>query len=235
MQDQGKSNVQETRELRGASPVRQNGMTPEPQNGVAAKDNAIPVPDNNSAVPASSTAPAKNDGASTQIDAPTPAPSPAEKLASVEAKAMEMEDAFLRAKAELENYRRRASQDIERANKYAIEDFAEALMPVKDSLETALKVDTPSLESLKKGVEITLKQLDSAFEKNQLAEINPKPGDKLDPMLHQAISMVPTGQNANTIISVLQKGYKIADRLLRPALVTVSQGGQADAAAQSSP
>jgi molecular chaperone GrpE len=204
MQDQGKYRVQENREP--------DDVAPGPENGEAAKDNAISAPDDNSTIPASSDAPAND------------APTPAEKLASIEAKATEMEDAFLRAKAELENYRRRASQDIERANKYAIEEFAEALMPVKDSLETALKVDTPSLESLKKGVEMTLKQLDSAFEKNQLAEINPKPGDKLNPMLHQAISMVPADQNANTIISVLQKGYKIADRLLRPALVTVSGG-----------
>jgi molecular chaperone GrpE len=90
-------------------------------------------------------------------------------------------------------------------------------------LETALQIETPSVESLKEGVEITLKQLSSAFEKNKLLEINPKPGDKLDPMKHQAISMVPAAQEANTIVTVLQKGYMIADRLLRPALVTVAQ------------
>jgi molecular chaperone GrpE len=87
----------------------------------------------------------------------------------------------------------------------------------------ALKVETPSIESLKEGVEMTLKQLVSAFDKNRLLEVNPQPGDKLDPMKHQAISMVPSDQEANTIVSVLQKGYTIADRLLRPALVTVSQ------------
>lgn len=147
-----------------------------------------------------------------------------EKLADAEQRAAELQDAFLRAKAEMENFRRRAQEDITRAHKFAIENFAEALVPVKDSLETALKVETPLIESLKKGVEMTLKQLNAAFEKNRLTEINPMPGDKLDPAKHQAISMVPAEQNANTIISVLQKGYMIADRLLRPALVTVAQG-----------
>ena len=146
-----------------------------------------------------------------------------EQLAAAEAKAKEMQDSFLRAKAEVENFRRRAQEDISRAHKYAIEGFAEALVPVMDSLEMALKVETPSVESLKEGVEMTLKQLSSAFEKNRLIEVHPQPGDKLDPMKHQAISMVPAEQAANTIVSVLQKGYMIADRLLRPALVTVAQ------------
>lgn len=146
-----------------------------------------------------------------------------EKLAIAEARAAEMQDAFLRAKAEAENMRRRAQEDITRAHKFAIETFAEALVPVKDSLEMALKVGTPSVESLKEGVEMTLKQLSSAFDKNRLHEIHPQAGDKLDPMKHQAISMVPAEQEANTIVAVLQKGYMIADRLLRPALVTVSQ------------
>jgi molecular chaperone GrpE len=146
-----------------------------------------------------------------------------QKLAAAEAKATEMQDAFLRAKADAENIRRRAQEDIAKAHKFAIENFAEALVPVKDSLEMALKLETPSLESLKEGVEMTLKQLSSAFEKNRLVEINPVPGEKLDPMKHQAISMVPAEQDANTIVTVLQKGYMIADRLLRPALVTVAQ------------
>jgi molecular chaperone GrpE len=146
-----------------------------------------------------------------------------QRLADAEARATEFQDAFLRAKAEAENMRRRAQEDIARAHKFAIEGFAEALVPVKDSLEMALQVETPSIESLKEGVEMTLKQLSSAFEKNRLLEINPKPGEKLDPMKHQAISMVPAEQDANTIVTVLQKGYMISDRLLRPALVTVAQ------------
>jgi len=146
-----------------------------------------------------------------------------QRLAAAEAKASEMHDAFLRAKADAENIRRRAQDDIAKAHKFAIENFAEALVPVKDSLEMALKLDTPSVDSLKEGVEMTLKQLSTAFERNRLLEINPQPGEKLDPMKHQAISMVPAAQEANTIVSVLQKGYMIADRLLRPALVTVAQ------------
>jgi molecular chaperone GrpE len=146
-----------------------------------------------------------------------------QRLAEAEAKAGEMQDAFLRAKAEMENVRRRAQEDISKAHKFAVEGFAEALLPVKDSLEMALKVETPSIESLKEGVEMTLRQLSAAFEKNRLIEVNPQPGEKLDPMKHQAISMVAADQEANTIVTVLQKGYMIADRLLRPALVTVSQ------------
>jgi molecular chaperone GrpE len=141
-----------------------------------------------------------------------------------------MQDALLRARAEVENMRRRAQEDIARAHKFAIEDFADALVPVKDSLERALQVDTPSSESLKEGVDMTLKQLSSAFEKNRLSEINPPRGERLDPTRHQAISMVPADQDANTVVNVLQKGYMISDRLLRPALVTVSQ----DKTAQSS-
>jgi molecular chaperone GrpE len=145
------------------------------------------------------------------------------RLNEAEAKLAEMQDAFLRAKADAENIRRRAQEDISKAHKFAIESFAEALLPVKDSLEMALKIEVPSVESLKEGVDMTLKQLVAAFERNRLVELDPKPGEKLDPMKHQAISMVPSEQEANTIVSVLQKGYMISDRLLRPALVTVSQ------------
>ena len=145
------------------------------------------------------------------------------QLAELQGKLAEMQDAYLRAKAEADNTRRRAQEDIAKAHKFAVESFAEALLPVKDSLEMALKVETPSIESLKEGVDMTLKQLVAAFDKHRLIEVNPQPGEKLDPMKHQAISMVPAQQEANTIVSVLQKGYMIADRLLRPALVTVSQ------------
>jgi molecular chaperone GrpE len=158
-------------------------------------------------------------------------PSLEEKLTNAEERVEELQDAFLRAKAEVENFRRRAQEDITRAHKFAIESFAEALLPVKDSLEAALKIEAPSITSLKEGVEMTLKQLDAAFEKNKLMEINPMPGDKLDPSKHQAISMEPAEQSANTIISVLQKGYMIADRLLRPALVTVAQGKTSNSSA----
>lgn len=148
----------------------------------------------------------------------------AEVLAQLEAKVLELQDAFMRAKADGENIRRRAQEDISKAHKFAIESFAESLVPVKDSLEMGLKVEAATVESIKEGVEMTLKQLSAAFEKNRLMEINPQQGDKLDPMKHQAISMVPADQEVNTIVTVLQKGYTIADRLLRPALVTVAQG-----------
>jgi molecular chaperone GrpE len=147
----------------------------------------------------------------------------AETLAQLEAKVLELQDAFMRAKAEGENIRRRAQEDISKAHKFAIESFAESLVPVKDSLEMGLKVETQTVESIKEGVEMTLKQLNAAFEKNRLLEVNPQQGDKLDPTKHQAVSMVPAEQEANTIVTVLQKGYTIADRLLRPALVTVAQ------------
>jgi molecular chaperone GrpE len=153
----------------------------------------------------------------------TPEQTLEEQLAASQLQVQELQDSFLRAKAEVENFRRRAQEDVTRAHKFAIEGFAEALVPVKDSLEMALLVETPSIESLKEGVEMTLKQLSAAFEKNRLLEIQPQQGDKLDPMKHQAISMVPADQEPNTVVSTLQKGYLIADRLLRPALVTVAQ------------
>ena len=178
-------------------------------------------------MPAPQQEPSSPDSAAQAAEAPAkPAAADLElekKLADAQAKATELQDAFLRAKAELENFRRRAQEDVMRAHKFAIEGFAEALVPVKDSLETALAIDAPSVDSMKEGVEMTLKQLSAAFEKNKLTEIKPAPGDKLDPAKHQAISMEPADQSANTIISVLQKGYLIADRLLRPALVTVAQ------------
>lgn len=150
-------------------------------------------------------------------------PSLEEQLSATEAKLAEMHDAFMRAKAEGDNIRRRAQEDVAKAHKFAVESFAEAMVPVKDSLEMALKVESPTLESLKEGVEMTLKQLTSAFERNRLLEVIPAVGDKLDPNRHQAVAMVPAEQEANTIVSVLQKGYTIADRLLRPAIVTAAQ------------
>lgn len=150
-------------------------------------------------------------------------PSLEEQLSATEAKLAEMHDAFMRAKADADNVRRRAQEDVSKAHKFAVESFAEALLPVKDSLEMSLKVETPSIDSLKEGVEMTLKQLNSAFERNRLLEVIPAAGDKLDPNRHQAVAMVPAEQEANTVVAVLQKGYTIADRLLRPAIVTAAQ------------
>jgi molecular chaperone GrpE len=155
--------------------------------------------------------------------APSSEPSLEEQLSATEAKLAEMHDAFMRAKADADNVRRRAQEDVSKAHKFAIESFAEAMVPVRDSLEMALKVESPTVESIKEGVEMTLKQLTAAFEKNRLVEILPQPGDKLDPNKHQAVAVVPADQEANTVVNVLQKGYMIADRLLRPAIVTAAQ------------
>jgi len=147
---------------------------------------------------------------------------PAAKLAELEAKHAEVSDAYLRAKAEAENTRRRADEEIAKARKFAVEGFAESLLPVKDSLEAAIALPGATPEQLLEGVHATLRQLASALERNRVIEINPAAGTKFDPHQHQAISMVPTEQEANTVVAVLQKGYLIADRVLRPALVTVS-------------
>lgn len=142
------------------------------------------------------------------------------------AKANEHYDLYLRAKADGENIRRRAQEDIAKAHKFAIESFAEALVPVMDSLEKALEAEDASPEAMRAGVELTLKQLQSAFDKGRLAAINPV-GEKFDPHRHQAISMVaaPEGVAPGHVVTVLQKGWLIADRVLRPALVMVAQGG----------
>jgi molecular chaperone GrpE len=144
------------------------------------------------------------------------------QLAEARTKVAELQDAFVRAKAETENVRRRAQEDVAKAHKFAIESFAEHLLPVMDSLEAALAHGSDDLAKVNEGVELTLKQLTGALEKGKVIAINPV-GEKFDPHRHQAISMVPSEQEANTVVNVLQKGYVIADRVLRPALVTVSQ------------
>lgn len=142
-------------------------------------------------------------------------------IEGLKARIAELEDAFLRSKAESENLRRRAQDDLAKTHKFAVEKFAGELLPVRDSLEMAL-LDTSSIENIKAGVELTLKQLTSAFEKVQLTEINPM-GQKLDPHQHQAISMVEAEAEPNTVVQVMQKGYLLAGRVLRPAMVAVSR------------
>ncbi|MDD2948920.1 MAG: nucleotide exchange factor GrpE [Rugosibacter sp.] len=149
-------------------------------------------------------------------------PSPEELLRQAELTAAEHHDAWLRAKAETENVRRRSLEDIARASKFAVEKFATELVAVKDSLEAALTNENQSAENLKAGVELTLKQLTSAFEKSSLLEINPL-GDKFDPHKHQAISQIEAEGEPNHVVSVLQKGYALHDRIIRPALVVVSK------------
>jgi len=139
-------------------------------------------------------------------------------------KANEHYDLYLRAKAEADNVRRRAQEDVAKAHKFAVESFAESLVPVVDSLEKALEATNATPEAMREGVELTLRQLKAAFEKGNLKEINPV-GAKFDPHWHQAISLVPApeGVAPNHVVAVLQKGWTIADRVLRPALVTVAQ------------
>jgi len=153
-------------------------------------------------------------------------PSLEELLKAAELQAAEHHDAWLRAKAETENMRRRAAEDVDRARKFAVENFASELMAVKDSLEAALAAESPSVENLKDGVELTLKQLTVAFGKFNLVDINPL-GEKFDPHQHQAIQAVESDQPANTVVTVLQKGYRLHERTLRPALVMVAKGKDA--------
>lgn len=150
-------------------------------------------------------------------------PSLEEALRQAELKAEEHHDAWLRAKAETENVRRRAQEDIVKAGKFAAEKFASAMLPVKDSLEAALATENQTVEKLREGVELTLKQLVSAFEGASLAEENPI-GQKFDPNKHQAISMIEADAEANTVVNVLQKGYLLNERVIRPAMVMVSKG-----------
>lgn len=149
-------------------------------------------------------------------------PSLEELLKAAEQKAADHQDAWLRAKAETENLRRRAQDDVSKAHKFAAEKFAGELLAVKDSLEAALSNEHQDVAALKAGVELTLKQLVAAFDKSAVKELNPL-GEKFDPHFHQAIAMVDAEQEANTVVSVLQKGYALHERVLRPALVTVAK------------
>ena len=147
---------------------------------------------------------------------------PAVVIERLKTELAEKHDALLRAQAETENVRRRSQDEVSKARKFAIESFAENLVPVRDSLEAALALEQQTLETMREGVQTTLKQLTSAFERNHLKEIVPAVGDKFDPHHHQAIATVPAQQPPNTVVMVLQKGYLITDRVLRPALVTVA-------------
>lgn len=150
-------------------------------------------------------------------------PSMEEQLQAAERKAQEHYDAWMYAKAEAENIRRRGHEDTEKARKFALEKFSGELLAVKDSMEAALAVENATIENYKSGVELTLKQLSSVFEKFNIVEINPV-GEKFDPHKHQAISMVEAaGAEPNTVVQVLQKGYTLHERVLRPALVMVAK------------
>ena len=144
------------------------------------------------------------------------------QLALLQAQNSELSDNYLRAKAEAENARRRADDEISKARKFALESFSESLLPVLDSLEAGLALKGVTVEQIREGSEATLKQFKAVLERNKVIEVNPAVGSRFDPHHHQAISMVPAAQEANTVVTVLQKGYLIAERVLRPALVTVA-------------
>ncbi|KAH0442861.1 nucleotide exchange factor GrpE [Paraburkholderia fungorum] len=190
-------------------------------------ENTQENPTSQNPTPADETARQAAEAATSQQDAAAsaapeaPATGVEAALTEAEAKIAELQESFLRAKAETENVRRRAQEDIAKAHKFAIESFAEHLLPVVDSLEAAVAHSSDDLQKVREGVELTLRQLSGALEKGRVVALNPV-GEKFDPHRHQAISMVPADQEPNTVVAVLQKGFVIADRVLRPALVTVA-------------
>ena len=186
------------------------------------------TPDDTVAPPtAESLSPEAAAPASVEASAPEPAISLQAQLEEAQAKVKAWEEEYLRARAEMENLRKRSAQEVLNAGKFAIEGFAEALLPVADSLEMALTLEHQTLDGLKGGVELTLKQLQQAFQKGRLTAIHPV-GEKFDPNRHQAVSMVDgNAQNppvpSNHVVQVMQKGYMVAERVLRPAIVVVAQ------------
>jgi molecular chaperone GrpE len=176
-------------------------------------DNAEAVAAEGSGVPATEADPGAPEAATPGLE---------DQLRRAEQKAQEHLDAWLRAKAETENLRKRAQADIANAHKYGVENLAEALLPVRDSLEAALAAENITIESLKSGVELTLKQLNAVFDKAKLREINPV-NEKFDPHRHQAMTMVEHPGEPNQVVEVMQKGYLLHERVIRPALVTVSR------------
>jgi molecular chaperone GrpE len=146
-----------------------------------------------------------------------------ELLAEAQTKLEEQRNAWLRALADAENARKRAQADIAQARKYAAERIVEDLLQVMDGLEAALGAASASPDALRSGVELTQRQLKSAFERAGVAEVNPAPGQRFDPHRHQAMAAVESNQDPNTVIAVLQKGYTLHDRVVRPALVSVAK------------
>lgn len=163
----------------------------------------------------------------TEPETVQPPKSPEELLAEAETRLQEQKDAWLRALADAENARKRAQADIANAHKYGVERIAEALVPVMDSLQAALADESADPVTLRSGVELTAKQLSAAFEKAGLAGIDPAPGEKFDPHYHQAMAAIEADAAPNTVVQVMQKGYRLHDRLIRPALVTVAKSRSA--------
>jgi molecular chaperone GrpE len=167
--------------------------------------------------------------AETGAEATEPAPHLASLLKEAEDEAARLKDAWLRCKAETDNVRKQAQNDLTKAHKYAIERFAQELLTVRDALELALATPNATIEALKDGVELTLKNLKAAFDKERIVEIDPV-GQKYDPHRHQAMTLIDSGEPPGTIVQVFQKGYLLNDRVLRPALVAVARAPESGAA-----
>jgi len=193
------------------SPFEKNPSMTEPQSPSYPPAEPPPSPEELEAAAAANEADALAQLANVQAEAD-----------ALKAKVAELTDQAMRAQAEAQNARRRADDEIAKVRKFAVESFAESLLPVIDSLEAGLKVENASAEQLREGTEATLRQLQAALERNKVVAVDPPAGAKFDPATQQAISMVPSEQEPNTVAGVLQKGYTIADRVLRPALVTVA-------------
>ncbi len=152
-----------------------------------------------------------------------PEPNLAEELAQAQAKAAENYDLYVRAVAETDNVRRRSAEEVQKARKFGIERFAESLLPVVDSMEKALEASNQEQGHLKEGLEITYRQMLSALENNGMKSENPL-GLKFDPNTMQAIAMIDAPEvQSGCVAQVFQKGWKIADRVLRPAMVAVAK------------
>jgi len=187
-----------------------------------ATNSANETPAGELSAPDSQAAPQNSHQQSVEEPALEMATSLEERLKKAELAAAEHHDAWLRAKADADNIRKRARGEITSAHKFAVEGFASELLAVKDSLEAALAAENASVESMSSGVELTLKQLAGVFERFNLAEINPV-GQKFDPHRHQAVSTMESDAESNTVVQVLQKGYLLHDRVIRPALVIVAK------------
>ena len=187
-----------------------------------AANSANETPAGELAAPGTQAAQARTPQQATEEPALQAATSLEERLKKAELAAAEHHDAWLRAKAEADNIRKRARGEIASAHRFALESFASELLAVKDSLEAALAAENASVESMRSGAELTLKQLGGVFERFNLAEINPV-GQKFDPHRHQAVSAVEADAEPNTVVQVLQKGYLLHDRVIRPALVLVAK------------
>jgi molecular chaperone GrpE len=179
-----------------------------------------------SPTPESAPGPAAASGDPAENRAIEATPSLEQLLRFAELKAAEHQDAWLRAKADAENLRKRTQAEVAQARKYGLEAFGSELLPVKDSLEAALSASGGSVESYRSGVELTLRQLNNVFEKFNIVELNPL-HEKFDPHRHQAVSAVTSGAPPNTVVTVMQKGYALHDRVLRPALVMVANTPEA--------